>query len=110
MLRQFVSKCPAWKGLDPAQDACAIERWRLITYDIEIEELWQTHSDVAPVFRNGRHAGQSVADLTRKLLQGQVRPSHLPPLVAVRVDRQLLCVDVICYMPFIEAVILRNTK
>ena len=99
MLKRCLKEEAGWKHLDPAQDMRAIDEWRHLTRECNISDLRNTHSSVSPTFRNGPHGphrGQSVEDLTEKMVHGDPRPCDLPPLVAVRLERPSRELYVVC--------------
>jgi len=74
---------------DPAVRPSALEEWEHLLQWCPVGALWNTHKDVCPDFKHGRHRGRPVEDLTRRLLSGEEHPERLPPLVAVQHDGNL---------------------
>lgn len=47
----------------------------------DVRDLRNTHKEISQVFRHGPHNGESVTDLTEKLLRGSVRVRDITPMV-----------------------------
>jgi hypothetical protein len=80
------------KHFDPAQDSRAWNAWRHLARPVSVTLLRQTHDNVSHRFRHGRHARESVEDLSRKLLVGDTLVENITPLVAVKFQNQLYVV------------------
>ena len=55
---------------DPAQHAEAWGHWRHLEQHLDVDALLHTHDEVNPVFLHGPHRGETVASLTRQLVDG----------------------------------------
>ena len=66
----------AWK-LDPSRRPLVLGEWKHSIRSYEIDSLRQSHDTVDPTFGHGPHEGNSVAELTDKLIVGECQPAEL---------------------------------
>jgi hypothetical protein len=66
----------AWK-LDSSRRPLVLGEWKHSIRSYEIDSLRQSHDTVDPTFGHGPHEGNSVAELTDKLIVGECQPAEL---------------------------------
>jgi len=74
---------------DPAVNEDAWHQSPSLQQLCDVSDILHTHDTVASCFRNGPHRGESVQDLTDKLLRGETQAVDLPPLVLGRLKGAL---------------------
>ena len=71
-------------AIDPSHEPAALASWGHLLQEVNVNHLRHTHQKVSPKFRHGKHKGQKVLDLAKKLRHSKVRLDDLPPLVCLK--------------------------
>ncbi len=87
LLKSLASQASA---LDPARNCNeeAATKWGHVTVFRPAAKLLQTHSNVHEHFAHGDHEGESMEELTEKLINGTVSSLSLKPLVVAKLAEQ----------------------